>query len=106
MAVRVLGQANPAATTNTDLYTVAAGKAGIISTLAVCNRDTVQITYRVAIRPAGAVLAVQHYVAYDVQLPAKSTDPLTWGMTLAATDVITVYASTANVSFSAFGDES
>lgn len=105
MAVKVLGQSAPAATTATDLYTVPAGKATTSSTLTVCNRGA-SGTYRVAVRPAGATLANLHYLVYDAVLPAVSTDAWTIGITLAATDVVTVYASTVDFSFSLFGDES
>jgi hypothetical protein len=62
-------------------------------------------TYRIAIRPAGATLANVHYLAYDVTVGAADTTIITVGVTLATTDVITVYASTANLVFHAYGDE-
>jgi hypothetical protein len=102
---KVLGQSAPSATTNTDVYTVGAGKQAIISTITVANRSAVGVTYRIAIRPAGATLANQHYIAYDVSVAASDSTALTLGITLAATDVVTVYASTANTSFNIFGSE-
>jgi hypothetical protein len=106
MALKVLGQSAPAATTATDLYTVPSGKSTVCSTLAVCNRSASAVTYRVAVRPSGASLANQHYIAYDVSLAANASDLWTIGISLTATDVLTVYASTANQSFTLFGDES
>ena len=106
MAVKVLGQANPAATTVTTLYTVPSGKAAVCSTLAVCNQDAASIFYRLMVRPGGAALIVAHYLVYDAALPAASSDFLTIGITLAAGDVVSVRASNPNVSFSLFGDES
>jgi hypothetical protein len=105
MAKKVLGQANPAATTATTLYTVPASKSAVVSTLVVANLSTSAVTYRVAIRPGGATLASTHYIAYDVALSPNDSTALTLGITLATTDIITVYASTANVNFTAFGDE-
>lgn len=102
---KVLGQAATAATTATDLYTVGSGKSAVISTLTVCNRVNTSATFRVAVRVAGATLANQHYVVYDTTLAGNDTISLTLGLSLAATDVVTVYASTANVTFSAFGSE-
>lgn len=102
---KVLGQSAPSATTATTLYTTPASTQTVSSTLTVCNRDAAQGTYRVAIRPAGAALANQHYVVYDAILPGNSTDTISIGATLAATDVVTVYASSANFSFSLFGSE-
>ena len=102
---KVLGQSNPAATTATTLYTVPAATQTIVSTITVCNQAATAGSYRIAIRVAGASLAASQYIAYDVSLPANATDTLTLGVTLAATDVITVYASSANFSFAAFGSE-
>lgn len=102
---KVLGQVAPAATTNTTLDTVPAATQAVVSTIAVCNRAATAATYRIAIRPAGATLANEHYIAYDASITANNSTFITVGVTLAATDVITVYASTANLSFSAFGSE-
>lgn len=104
-AYRVLGQSAPSATTNTDVYTVGSGKQAIVSTITVANRAAATATYRIAIRPAGATLANQHYIAYDVLVNANDTTPLTLGISLQATDVITIYASSANLSFGIFGSE-
>jgi hypothetical protein len=105
MAKKVLGQSNPAATTAATLYTVPSAKSAVISTLVVANLSTSAATYRIAVRPGGATLANTHYIAYDVALSANDSTALTLGITLATTDVVTVYASTANVNFTAFGDE-
>jgi hypothetical protein len=76
-----------------------------VSTLAIANRSATAATYRIAIRPAGATIANEHYIAYNVTVGASDSTTLTLGITLAATDVITVYASTADLTFNAFGSE-
>lgn len=102
---KVLGQSNPSATTATSLYTVPAATQAIVSTITVCNQAATAATYRIAVRVAGASLTASQYIAYDVSLPGNATDTLTLGVTLGATDVITVYASSATVSFNAYGSE-
>ena len=102
---KVLGQVAPAATTNTDIYTVPAATSTVCSTLVVANRGADAATFRVAVRPGGATLANQHYLYYDVALSPGDSFAATIGVTLAATDVVTAYASTANLSFSLFGEE-
>lgn len=102
---KVLGQSAPSATTDTTLYTVPASKAAIISTIVIANRDSASATFRIAVRPAGATIANQHYIAYGVSVGANDSTALTLGVTLATTDVVTVYASSANLSFNAFGSE-
>lgn len=101
---KVLGQSAPAATTNTNLYTVPASTSAVASTLAVCNRGA-STTFRVAVRPAGASIADQHYIVYDNYVESGDSVFLTLGVTLAATDVVTVYAGAATLSFSLFGSE-
>jgi len=73
---KVLAQSAPSATTATDIYTIASATQAVISTITVCNRGASTSTYR-----------------------------LTLGMTADAADVVTVYASTANLSFNLFGTE-
>ena len=102
---KVLGQVAPSATTNTTLYTVPAGNQAVISTIVVANRSAAAVAYRIAVRPAGATLANEHYIAYDVTVDVADATTLTLGLTLNETDVITVYAATANLSFSVFGSE-
>jgi hypothetical protein len=101
----VLGQVAPSATTNTTLYTVPSATQAVVSTVTVCNRADSPATFRIAVRPDGAAISNQHYVAYDVSIDANATIPWTIGMTLGDTDVITVYASTGDLSFGAFGSE-
>jgi glucose-6-phosphate dehydrogenase assembly protein OpcA len=102
---KVLGQSNPAATTATTLYTVPSSTSTVVSSISICNLASSSATYRIAVRPAGATLANQHYLAYDVTVGASDTTIITVGLTLATTDIITVYSSTANLSFAAFGSE-
>jgi hypothetical protein len=102
---KVLAQSAPSATTNTDVYTVGSGKSTIVSTISMCNRSSLPTSFRIAIRPAGASLTNQHYIVYDVQVAALDTINLTLGITLAATDVVTIYASAATLSVSLFGSE-
>lgn len=102
---KVLGQSNPAATTATTLYTVPASTSTIVSTLNICNMASSAATFRIAIRPAGATLASTHYLTYDTSVPANDSIAMTLGMTLATTDIVTVYASTTTVNFTLFGTE-
>jgi hypothetical protein len=87
------------------VYTVGSGKSAVVSTITVCNRAASAATYRIAIRVAGSTLSNEEYIVYDSTVPANDTISLTLGITLAATDVVTVYASNANLSFNLFGSE-
>jgi hypothetical protein len=102
---KVLGQSNPTATTDTDLYTVQGGTMVVISSLVVCNRSGTATSFRIAIRPGGATIADEHYLYYDLPLDSNDTFVATIGVTLYETDVIAVYATDATLSFAAFGQE-
>jgi hypothetical protein len=102
---KVLGQVAPSATTDTTLYTVPAATSAVISTIVIANRAATSATYRIAVRPGGASIATTHYIAYDVALASSDSTALTLGITLGATDVVTVRASTADTTFNIFGSE-
>jgi hypothetical protein len=108
MAKKVLGQSNPAATTNTVLYTVTALKEAVVSSISVANLTATAATFRLIIQPSadvsGTILSKQ-YLGYDITVGASESTIITIGLTLAAGDTIKVYASTANVAFQVFGDE-
>ena len=102
---KILAQSAPSATTATDIYTVSASTQVVISTIIIANRDTSGATYRIALRPNGASLANSHYIAYDTTVGANDSTALSLGITIDAADVVTVYASSANLTFSVFGAE-
>lgn len=102
---KVLGQVAPTAATDTTLYTAPAATSTVASSIVVCNQNITTQAFRVAVRPGGASMASQHYVFYDVSVPPNDTFIATIGVTLAATDVVTVRADATGLSFSLFGEE-
>lgn len=102
---KVLGQAFPNANTNFSLYTVPAATSAIVSTLNVCNTTASNVTFRILVRPQGAAANVSQAIVFDAALPAQDAIGLTLGMTLGATDKVTVYSWQGNVAFSLFGTE-
>lgn len=102
---KVLGQSNPAATTATTLYTVPSATSAVCSTITICNQASTAGSFRIAIRTGGATLDPKQYIAYDTSIPANDVLTMTIGLTLATTDVVTIYASSANISFNLFGSE-
>lgn len=103
---KILGQtAATTAATSYDLYTVASSTQAVVSSIVVCNRDSAAATYRISAASAGASIANSQYLAYDVTVGGSDSTVLTLGITLGATDKIRVYASTVNLTFTAFGSE-
>lgn len=105
MTIKILGQVAPLATTETVLFTVPAATVAVVSSIVICNRSAVVVTFRVSASLGGGATATKDYLYYDVLLPPNDTFIATVGITLAAADVMRVYASTANLSFNLFGEE-
>lgn len=104
--IKVLAQLSPSANSLTDFYTVGASTSTAISSIVICNQNSVvQIAFRISVAIAGATNDVKQYIYYDLPLSSNDTFIATIGMTLNATDVIRVKSDTANVSFSLFGVE-
>ena len=103
---KILGQAHPAGTTETNLYTVPNATETIISTLTITNVTGSSANARVWVRADGATTAHLNAILFDVPLAANSVAAFTLGITMNATDVLTVRSSTGNsLTFQAFGSE-
>jgi hypothetical protein len=107
MAIRykVLGQKSPAANTSWDIYTVSGTKDAIINCITVANRNSDSATYRISVRPDGATLTDDMYLAYDVQIGSNLSVALNLGITINQNDVVTVQSSSGLVTFNVFGAE-
>lgn len=101
-----LGQLDLTTTSLTDLYTVPSGTETVVSTVIVANRTASADTFRLAVRVDGDAISNKHYIAYDVPVAANDSTTLTLGITMEATDVMSVKAATANaLSINVFGAE-
>jgi hypothetical protein len=102
--LKTLAQLNPSAALTT-LYTVPAATSTVCSSIVICNQSASVGTFRISVAVAGEADSAKQYIYYDQTLAAKSTFIATIGMTLAATDVVRVFPSSASMSFNLFGSE-
>ena len=86
------------------LYTVPSATSTVCSTLVICNQGASTV-FRVAVRPAGAALEAKNYLIVDNAINQYDSVFLTLGVSLATTDVVSVYAGATSVSFNLFGSE-
>ena len=103
--IGVLGQADPAATTTTTLYTVPDLNQTTCSSLVMCNRTSGALTVRVSIHVNNAGANNKQFIYYDKSIPANDTVSAVLGLTLGQNDVVKVYASGTGMSFNLFGVE-
>jgi hypothetical protein len=103
---KILGQAAPADTSNADLYTVGSGKQAVVSTIVITNVGSAAANATVYIRKAGATAASANTLIKAASVGVADFKAITIGVTLEATDVITVASGTGSgLSFQAFGSE-
>lgn len=102
---KCLGQIAPSAATLTTLYTVPSSTSTTCSTLTISNSSATATSFRVSVRVAAAVDNAKQYLYYDIAIPGNDTFVATLGITLAATDVISVYATLATLAFNLYGVE-
>lgn len=106
IAYKILGQVHPANSSETDLYTVPSSTEAIISTMTITNVTASSATCRVYARVAGAATGHVNAILYDVTVAANSVAAFTLGLTLSATDVVTIKTSGgATLTFQLFGSE-
>ena len=104
-ALKVLGQVSPAATTLTTLYTVPANTRTAASSVVVANRSATATSFRISIAVGGVADDNKQYLYYDTPIAGNDTFVATIGISLAAGDVVRVYATLATLSFNLFGIE-
>lgn len=108
---KILGQAVTAGdgSTMTTLYTVPAATQAVVSSVVIAGGTGAAgagATARLVVKPTAATgLAQQHYLCYDVNIPAKDTVTMTLGITLDATNVLQAASNNSTVSFTVFGAE-
>jgi hypothetical protein len=91
----ILGQAAPAGSTDTVLYTVGSGRHSTIKVV-YANRSATTATVRLAVSPNGAAIEDKHYLAYDFLIAGN--DAITSvTFTAGAGDIVRVRSNNGNV---------
>ena len=102
---KILGQQAPAAATEVVLYTVPASTQTVSSSITIVNRGAAIGSFRLSVSQGGGATTTKDYIYFDQNLASRTTIIVVLGMTLAATDKVRVFASSANFSFNIFGTE-
>ena len=103
-----LGAINPSANTQTNVYVVPASTEAIISTIAICNQDSTNVSYSLIMMPPGAFASpagATNFVIRGAVVPAADTILLTIGLTANAGSIFAANTNNPNVSISMFGSE-
>lgn len=88
------------------LYTVPTGGTAVSSTLSICNLNSSNCTYSIAVVPRGQTLSAKHLIASNTEIKSNETIALSLGITLGSKDSIIVNSANSNLSFNLFGSQS
>jgi hypothetical protein len=102
MATGILGQAAPAALTNTVVYTVPAATVGVV-TISITNTTLTPISTRLAIASSGTP-TTSEYIEYDTIISANAVLERS-GIVMNATEAVVVFATSVGLAVSVFGYE-
>jgi hypothetical protein len=105
---KILGQLNPSANAQSNVYVVPANTAALISSISIANSTSVNNSFSIVVVPAAnyAVPAANtYYVVRGCALPGSDSVSINLGLTLPANTVLAVNSTSSSVSFSAFGVE-
>jgi len=103
---KTLGQFDVTSATLQDIYTVPSATEAVLSTIVIANRAATTDTFRIAIRTDGDAISNKHYIAYDVTVQGNDSVALTMGVTIQATDVVSVSGTGSSaLSVNLFGSE-
>jgi len=105
---KILGQLNPTANTQGNVYVVPAATSAVVSTIIVANQSASNVSYSIIVMPSGsysATAANTYFVVRGGILPATDTATLNFGLTLPTGAVLAANTNSGSISISAFGVE-
>lgn len=105
---KILGQLNPTANTQGNVYVAPAATAGIIESITVANQSTSNASYSIIVMPAAnfaSPAANTYFVIRGGLAPASDTVLIDSVFNLPPGAVLAANASSSSISISAFGVE-
>jgi hypothetical protein len=102
MATGILGQAAPAATTNTVVYTVPASTV-TVATISIVNTTVSPIVVRLALASSGTP-TTSEYIEYDTIIAGNGVLERS-GIVMNATEAVVVFSSAVGLAVSVYGYE-
>jgi|APGre2960657404_1045060.scaffolds.fasta_scaffold100654_2 hypothetical protein len=107
-ALKILGQLNPTANTQGNVYVVPASTAAIVNNITVANQSASNASYSIIVMPSGSFSATAANTFFIVRggvVPASDTASLGLGVTLPAGAILAANTNSGSLSISAFGVE-
>jgi hypothetical protein len=108
-AYKILGQLNPTANTQGNVYVVPAATSAVINSITVANQSASNASYSIIVMPSANFAAPasngQYYIIRGSMIPASDAATLTLSLSLPAGAIVAANTNSGNISLSAFGVE-
>jgi hypothetical protein len=106
---KILGQVNPTANTQSNVYVVPAATEAVVNSLTIANQGTSNVSYSVIVMPSSEFADPssngKYFLIRGSSMPGGDTATLTLSLTLPAGAVLAANTNSGSLSFSAFGVE-
>jgi hypothetical protein len=106
---KILGQLNPSANTQGNVYVVPAATSTVINSVQIANQSSTNSSYSLIVMPAANFANPasngMYYLIRGATIPASDAATLTLSLSLPAGAVLAANTNSASLSFSAFGVE-
>lgn len=106
---KILGQVNPSANTQSNVYVVPAATSSVVNCITIANQGTSNVSYSIIVMPtaefANPASNGKYFLIRGSTMPGADTATLTLSLTLPAGTVLAANTNSGSLSFSAFGVE-
>ena len=106
---KILGQVNPSANTQSNVYLVPAATSTVINSVQIANQSATNSSYSLIVMPsanfANPASNSMFFIIRGSTIPASDAATLTLSLTLPAGAILAANTNSARISFSAFGVE-
>ena len=106
---KILGQLNPTANTQGNVYVVPAATEAVINSIQIANQSTTNASYSLIVMPSANFSSPasngQYFIIRGSMIPFADAATLTLSLSLPAGAIVAANTNSGNLSFSAFGVE-
>jgi hypothetical protein len=106
---KILGQVNPSANTQGNVYVVPAATSAVINSVQIANQSATNSSYSLMVFPSAEFSTPasngKYFIIRGSTIPASDAATLTLSLSLPAGSIISANTNSASISFQAFGVE-
>jgi hypothetical protein len=106
---KILGQVNPTANTQSNVYVVPAATEAVVNSITIANLGSSNVSYSLIVMPsaefANPASNGKYFLVRGSTMPGADTATLTLSLSLPAGAIVAANTNSGSLSFSAFGVE-